>query len=156
MRLVRRTGFTSVWILVDQSMQTFCTGIVRGPDPSYHIEPLKADWISNFGPITWLDSGHEYDFNSVMHYSGYACSNSTNGPTITFKDTDIPVLPNNTDTLSEQGKLLIKDGLNRDLNPGPLAPKARIIPLDHWALFKIASEVVMNWFISNFERYRTN
>ena len=25
-------------------------------------------------------------------------------------------------------------GLNRDLNPGPLAPKARIIPLDHWAL----------------------
>ena len=24
-------------------------------------------------------------------------------------------------------------GLNRDLNPGPLAPKARIIPLDHWA-----------------------
>ena len=28
-----------------------------------------------------------------------------------------------------------KNGLNRDLNPGPLAPKARIIPLDHWALF---------------------
>ena len=28
----------------------------------------------------------------------------------------------------------IKNGLNRDLNPGPLAPKARIIPLDHWAL----------------------
>ena len=27
-----------------------------------------------------------------------------------------------------------KYGLNRDLNPGPLAPKARIIPLDHWAL----------------------
>ena len=25
-------------------------------------------------------------------------------------------------------------GLNRDLNPGPLAPKARIIPLDHWAI----------------------
>ena len=24
-----------------------------------------------------------------------------------------------------------KIGLNRDLNPGPLAPKARIIPLDH-------------------------
>ena len=24
-----------------------------------------------------------------------------------------------------------KFGLNRDLNPGPLAPKARIIPLDH-------------------------
>ena len=24
-----------------------------------------------------------------------------------------------------------KYGLNRDLNPGPLAPKARIIPLDH-------------------------
>ena len=26
-----------------------------------------------------------------------------------------------------------KAGLNRDSNPGPLAPKARIIPLDHWA-----------------------
>ena len=25
-------------------------------------------------------------------------------------------------------------GLNRDSNPGPLAPKARIIPLDHWAV----------------------
>ena len=25
----------------------------------------------------------------------------------------------------------IKGGLNRDSNPGPLAPKARIIPLDH-------------------------
>ncbi len=26
-----------------------------------------------------------------------------------------------------------KDGLNRDLNPGPPAPKAGIIPLDHLA-----------------------
>ena len=33
------------------------------------------------------------------------------------------------------GKCIIwENGLNRDLNPGPLAPKARIIPLDHWAL----------------------
>ena len=30
------------------------------------------------------------------------------------------------------------EGLNRDLNPGPLAPKARIIPLDHWALVEIS------------------
>ena len=35
-----------------------------------------------------------------------------------------------------------KTGLNRDLNPGPLAPKARIIPLDHWALFDFPSEVI--------------
>ena len=28
------------------------------------------------------------------------------------------------------------DGLNRDLNPGPPAPKAGIIPLDHWANYK--------------------
>jgi hypothetical protein len=28
-----------------------------------------------------------------------------------------------------------KDGLNRDLNPGPPAPKAGIIPLDHWATY---------------------
>ena len=24
-------------------------------------------------------------------------------------------------------------GLNRESNPGPLAPESRIIPLDHWA-----------------------
>ena len=29
-----------------------------------------------------------------------------------------------------------KDGPDRGLNPEPLAPKARIIPLDHQALFK--------------------
>jgi hypothetical protein len=28
-----------------------------------------------------------------------------------------------------------KDGLNRDLNPGPPAPKAGIIPLDYWATY---------------------
>ena len=30
---------------------------------------------------------------------------------------------------------LIQKGLNRDLNPGPLAPKARIIPLDQRAIY---------------------
>ena len=30
-----------------------------------------------------------------------------------------------------KNKISLKNGLNRDLNPGPLAPKARIIPLDH-------------------------
>ena len=35
----------------------------------------------------------------------------------------------------EIGSTRLKElGLVRDLNPGPLAPKARIIPLDHWAL----------------------
>ena len=28
---------------------------------------------------------------------------------------------------------MYKSGLNRESNTGPLAPKARIIPLDHWA-----------------------
>ena len=32
---------------------------------------------------------------------------------------------------------LIKHGLVRDLNPGPLAPKARIIPLDQRALLTV-------------------
>ena len=32
-------------------------------------------------------------------------------------------------------KFLQKGGLNRDLNPGPPAPKAGIIPLDHWATY---------------------
>ena len=34
-----------------------------------------------------------------------------------------------------------KNGLNRDLNPGPLAPKARIIPLDHWAALASLSTI---------------
>ena len=28
---------------------------------------------------------------------------------------------------------MCNSGLNRESNPGPLAPYARIIPLDHWA-----------------------
>ena len=39
-----------------------------------------------------------------------------------------------------------KVGLNRDSNPGPLAPKARIIPLDHWATrIPHVSENVAAW-----------
>ena len=38
-----------------------------------------------------------------------------------------------------------KIGLNRDLNPGPLAPKARIIPLDHWALKMLEDTTWMNY-----------
>ena len=34
-------------------------------------------------------------------------------------------------TIVDLNKRYEKIGLNRDLNPGPLAPKARIIPLDH-------------------------
>ena len=33
-------------------------------------------------------------------------------------------------------------GLNRDSNPGPLAPKARIIPLDHWAAYEVVSHEI--------------
>ena len=36
-------------------------------------------------------------------------------------------------SLSYLLKNLEKRGLDRDLNPGPLAPEARIIPLDHRA-----------------------
>ena len=34
-----------------------------------------------------------------------------------------------------------KKGLDRDLNPGPRAPKARIIPLDHQATLEVLSGV---------------
>ena len=38
----------------------------------------------------------------------------------------------------------LKDlGLNRDSNPGPLAPKARIIPLDHWATIEIVKREIL-------------
>ena len=33
-------------------------------------------------------------------------------------------------------------GLNRDLNPGPPAPEAGIIPLDHWATLVLLSQIV--------------
>ena len=36
-------------------------------------------------------------------------------------------------------------GLNRDSNPGPLAPKARIIPLDHWAAEINSHWVLFHW-----------
>ena len=35
-------------------------------------------------------------------------------------------------------------GLNRDSNPGPLAPKARIIPLDHWAVAIANHDIFQN------------
>ena len=52
-------------------------------------------------------------------------------------------------------------GLNRDSNPGPLAPKARIIPLDHWAtryewivnLFNKAFVIVWNLFSLSVQRF---
>ena len=37
-------------------------------------------------------------------------------------------------------KRKIFGGLSRDLNPGPRAPEARIIPLDHWA-----KDIWLNW-----------
>ena len=42
-------------------------------------------------------------------------------------------------------------GLNRDLNPGPLAPKARIIPLDHWAMLhsRLVSDIDSIFYVSN-------
>ena len=33
-------------------------------------------------------------------------------------------------------------GLNRDLNPGPPAPEAGIIPLDHWATLVLLCQIV--------------
>ena len=37
-----------------------------------------------------------------------------------------------------------KSGLSRDLNPGPPAPKAGIIPLDHWADVRRCSSFASN------------
>ena len=39
-------------------------------------------------------------------------------------------------------KIYKNSGLNRDSNPGPLAPKARIIPLDHWAAYEVVSHEI--------------
>ena len=44
---------------------------------------------------------------------------------------------------------MYNSGLNRESNPGPLAPEARIIPLDHWAtlqfkLYFYKMEIDMN------------
>jgi hypothetical protein len=48
--------------------------------------------------------------------------------TITWLSLNLDQYLLDVDTVSLYTK---KRGLNRDLNPGPLAPKARIIPLDH-------------------------
>ena len=42
-----------------------------------------------------------------------------------------------------------KKGLIRDLNPGPLTPKARIIPLDQWTTFHLKRLLifVQNYFL---------
>ena len=53
-------------------------------------------------------------------------------------------------------KNIEKDGLNRDLNPGPLAPKARIIPLDHWALYNRFANVERGIKISGSGGIRTH
>ena len=42
-----------------------------------------GEWRANMDKIPWLDTGHEYDFNSIMQYDGFACSNNTL-PTITL------------------------------------------------------------------------
>ena len=43
------------------------------------------------------------------------------------------------------GKTIKSYGLSRELNPGPRAPEARIIPLDHWAeLIKQRSAMICN------------
>lgn len=41
-------------------------------------------------------------------------------------------------------------GLVRDLNPGPLAPKARIIPLDHWAICSVVNILLPNCIVPRF------
>jgi hypothetical protein len=43
-----------------------------------------------------------------------------------------------------------KTGLDRDLNPGPLAPKAKIIPLDHQATF--LDEIYIKTFKTDHEQ----
>ena len=55
----------------------------------------------------------------------------------------------------QTGNILLKPrkhhGLSRDLNPGPLAPKARIIPLDHWAMLhsRLVSDIDSIFYVSN-------
>ena len=44
-----------------------------------------------------------------------------------------------------------KDGPDRGLNPEPLAPKARIIPLDHQACISYC--LLFNCFVSNYKLY---
>jgi len=55
---------------------------------------------TNFLLQSWHNSGHEYDFNSIMHYNGYACAWDMFSPVITYKDTNITVEPENEESFS--------------------------------------------------------
>ena len=55
----------------------------------------------------------------------------------------------------QTGNILLKPrkhhGLSRDLSLGPLAPKGRIIPLDHWAMLhsRLVSDIDSIFYVSN-------
>ncbi len=53
-----------------------------------------------------------------------------------FKTTTVLSLAQCYKGMSQQATCSETAGLVRDLNPGPLAPKARIIPLDQRAMLK--------------------
>ena len=48
-----------------------------------NCEMSDGEWRANMDKIPWLDTGHQYDFDSIMQYDGFACSNNTL-PTITL------------------------------------------------------------------------
>ena len=51
--------------------------------------------------FNWGNTGHAYDFGSIMHYDPFACAKSRNNPVITYPGTNDPVKLTKTSTFSD-------------------------------------------------------
>ena len=53
-----------------------------------HWENIQANKIHNFDVLStteWVNTGHAYEYRSVMHYDGFDFSNSKSSPVMTIR-----------------------------------------------------------------------
>jgi len=67
--------------------------------------------------FNWGNTGHAYDFGSIMHYDPFACAKSRNNPVITYPGTNDPVKLTKTSTFSDLDIAQINKMYPCDANP---------------------------------------